>query len=71
MTERESEPTGAEVPVEDALEQRAEVTEQEPGRQSGDDDEVDPVIADSDPADRAEQGRVVDTGDAGDDDYPR
>ena len=68
MTERESEPTGAEVPVEDALEQRTEVTAQEPGRQSGDDDEV---LADSDPADRAEQGRLVDTGDAGDDEYPR
>jgi hypothetical protein len=69
MTERESEPTGAEVPVEDALEQRTEVTEQEPGRQSGDDN--DEVLADSDPADRAEQGRLVDTGDAGDDEYPR
>ena len=63
MTERESEPTGAEVPVEDALEQRTEVTEHEPDR--GDDDGV---LAESDPADRAEQGRVVDTGD---DEYPR
>jgi hypothetical protein len=68
MTERESEPTGAEVPVEDALEQRTEVTEPESGRQSGDDDGV---IAESDPADRAEQGRVVDTGDTGEDEYPR
>jgi hypothetical protein len=68
MTERESEPTGAEVPVEDALEQRTEVTEQEPGSDSVGDDEVDEVTAESDPADRAEQGRVVDTGD---DDYPR
>ena len=68
MTERESEPTGAEVPVEDALEQRTEVTQREPGSESGDDDGV---LADSDPADRAEQGRVVDTGDTGDDDDPR
>jgi hypothetical protein len=67
MTERESEPTGAEVPVEDALEQRTEVTEHEPTRPS-DADGADPVIAESDPADRAEQGRVVETGD---DDYPR
>ena len=65
MTERESEPTGAEVPVEDALEQRTEVTEHEPARSS---DGEDGVIAESDPADRAEQGRVVDTGD---DEYPR
>ena len=71
MTERESEPTGAEVPVEDALEQRTEVTEHEPARHSAADDDVDPVIAESDPADRAEQGRLVDTGDAGDDEYPR
>jgi hypothetical protein len=68
MTERESGPTGAEVPVEDALEQRTEVTEPEPGRQSADDDGV---IAESDPADRAEQGRVVDTGDTDEDEYPR
>ena len=68
MTERESEPTGAEVPVEDALEQRTEVTEHEPATQS---DREDEVIAESDPADRAEQGVVVDTGDTGDDDYPR
>ena len=60
MTERESEPTGAEVPVEDALEQRTEVTEHEPTRPSDADG--------ADPADRAEQGRVVETGD---DDYPR
>lgn len=63
MTERESETTGAEVPVEDALEQRTEVTESEPDR-----DVDDGVTDESDPADRAEQGRVVDTGD---DDYPR
>jgi|GEM_PF-2376415 len=69
MTERESEPTGAEVPVEDALEQRTEVTEQDPGRPSGGSgDEDEGVTAESDPADRAEQGRVVDTGD---DEYPR
>jgi hypothetical protein len=68
MTERESEPTGAEVPVEDALEQRTEVSEQEPTTQS---DREDEVIAESDPADRAEQGRVVDTGDTGEDEYPR
>jgi hypothetical protein len=68
MTERESEPTGAEVPVEDALEQRTDVSEQEPTTQS---DREDEVIAESDPADRAEQGLVVDTGDTGEDDYPR
>jgi hypothetical protein len=68
MTERDSEPAGAEVPVEDALEQRTEVTEHEPGSDSVGGDEVDEVTAESDPADRAEQGRVVDTGD---DDYPR
>jgi hypothetical protein len=63
MTERESGPTDAEVPVEDALEQRTEVTESEPDYDADDD-----VLAESDLADRAEQGRVVDTGD---DDYPR
>jgi hypothetical protein len=68
MTEWESEPTGDEVPVEDALEQRVEVTEQEPGPRSEDGD---PVLAESDPADRAEQGRAVDAGDTGEDDYPR
>ena len=66
MTERESGPPDPEVPVEDALEQRTEVTEREPGSDPVGDDEL--VLAESDPADRAEQGQVVDTGD---DEYPR
>jgi len=68
MTERESEPTGAEVPVEDALEQRTGLTGHDPGPDAGGDDGA---VAESDPADRAEQGRVVDTGDTGEDEYPR
>ena len=69
MTERESGPPDPEVPVEDALEQRTEVTERDPGNDSAGQD--DPVLAESDPADRAEQGRVVDTGDSDEDEYPR
>jgi hypothetical protein len=64
MTEMESESAGPEVPVEDALEQRTEVTASEPEPEIVDD----VVLAESDPADLAEQGRVVDTDD---DDYPR
>ena len=65
MTEREQELTetdSAEVPVEDALEQRAELTDpgeaDATGPAGGPDDP-----GEADPADRAEQGRVVDPGD--------
>lgn len=66
MTEREQEPSeagSAEVPVEDALEQRIEVLEPEGTGPTGDpaDDLAD--LGEADPADRAEQGRVVDPGD--------
>ena len=63
MTERESEPTDAEVPVEDALEQRTDA-DADPG-----DDETPLVdgpesdLDEADPADRAEQGRTVPSGD--------
>lgn len=58
MTERETEPADTEVPVEDALEQRADVTE------AGSDDVAPDDAADeADPADRAEQRRTVDPGD--------
>ena len=60
MTEREQEPSDAEVPVEDALEQRAEVFEDSDG--SPDASEPDDP-GEADPADRAEQGKAVDTGD--------
>jgi len=63
MTEREQEPSeadSAEVPVEDALEQRAEVSEPDTTSLAGGGPD-DPGEADA--ADRAEQGRVVDPGD--------
>jgi hypothetical protein len=60
MTEREQEPSDAEVPVEDALEQRAEVIGDSDG--SPDASESDDP-GEADPTDRAEQGKTVDTGD--------
>ena len=63
MTEREQEPSeadSAEVPVEDALEQRADLAEPDTTSPAGGGPD-DPGEADA--ADRAEQGRVVDPGD--------
>jgi hypothetical protein len=63
MTESEQGTPDAEVPVEDALEQRAEVVEADDTATEGDIDDP----GEADPADRAEQGQVVDLGD---DEYP-
>lgn len=55
MTERETETPGIDVPPEDAFEQRLDVAEDEP------EEEVPPPGRpdEADPADRAEQARVV------------
>ena len=64
MTERESELSDPEVPVEDALEQRAALADDDIDTDAGAegatvDDALKPGLDEADPADRAEQGRVV------------
>ena len=64
MTERESELSDPEVPVEDALEQRAALSDDDIDTDDGAegttiDDALNEGLDEADPADRAEQGRVV------------
>ena len=59
MTDREQEAPDPEVPVEDALEQRADVVAPDGTGPAGDVDDA----GEADPADRAEQSREVDPGD--------
>ena len=62
MTDREPEGTDVEVPVEDALEQRHELADDEPDDDQ-DRSEDDSLLVEADPADRADQRQVVDLGD--------
>ena len=60
MTERESELSDPEVPVEDALEQRAALADDDIDTDAGAEGAtIEGGLDEADPADRAEQGRVV------------